>query len=137
MDESKEKPVDKILQNHDEQNLESDLKNLTLKKSAPISTENKMENVMELHDVQNLESDMEESTLAMRTKKIIVYGLSQDGSKLSANIRSKDIQEYFEQFNNVEKAVLTYRNRGLCVTFDNEDVVDKICEIEFHEINGK
>ena len=74
MDESKEKPVDKILQNHDEQNLESDLKNLTLKKSAPISTENKMENVMELHDVQNLESDMEESTLAMRTKMIIVYG---------------------------------------------------------------
>ena len=72
----------------------------------------------------------------MRTKKIFVGGLS-------ATTSLEDIRAYFEQFSKVKEAMLAYdkvtsRHRGFgFVTFDNEDVVDKICEIHFHEINGK
>ena len=71
----------------------------------------------------------------MRTKKIFVGGLS-------ATTSLEDIRAYFEQFSKVKEAMLAYdkvtsRHRGFgFVTFDNEDVVDKICEIHFHEING-
>lgn len=74
--------------------------------------------------------------LVMRTKKIFVGGLS-------ATTSLEDIKAYFEQFAKVKEAMLAYdkvtnRHRGFgFVTFDNEDVVDKICEIHFHEINGK
>jgi len=74
--------------------------------------------------------------LVMRTKKIFVGGLS-------ATTSLEDIRAYFEQFSKVKGAMLAYdkvtsRHRGFgFVTFDNEDVVDKICEIHFHEINGK
>jgi len=74
--------------------------------------------------------------LVMRTKKIFVGGLS-------ATTSLEDIRAYFEQFSKVKEAMLAYdkvtnRHRGFgFVTFDNEDVVDKICEIHFHEINGK
>ena len=53
------------------------------------------------------------------------------------------LQAYFEQFSKVKESMLAYdkvtnRHRGFgFVTFDNEDVVDKICEIHFHEINGE
>ncbi len=73
--------------------------------------------------------------LVMRTKKIFVGGLSSTTSL-------EDIRAYFEQFSHVQDAMLAYdkvtnRHRGFgFVTFDNEDVVDKICEIHFHEING-
>lgn len=74
--------------------------------------------------------------LVMRTKKIFVGGLS-------ATTSLEDIKAYFEQFSKVKESMLAYdkvtnRHRGFgFVTFDNEDVVDKICEIHFHEINGK
>lgn len=74
--------------------------------------------------------------LVMRTKKIFVGGLS-------ATTSLEDIKAYFEQFSAVKESMLAYdkvtnRHRGFgFVTFDNEDVVDKICEIHFHEINGK
>ena len=71
----------------------------------------------------------------MRTKKIFVGGLS-------ATTSLEDVKAYFEQFSKVKESMLAYdkvtnRHRGFgFVTFDNEDVVDKICEIHFHEING-
>lgn len=96
--------------------------------------------------------------MIIRTKKIFVGGLS-------ANTNLDDIKKYFEQFAKVREAMLAYdkvtnRHRGFgyiivkratllftdgintfpsihrFVTFDNEEVVDKICEIHFHEING-
>ena len=74
----------------------------------------------------------------MRTKEIFVGGLS-------ATTSFEDVTAYFDQFSkvNVKESRLAYdkvtnRHRGFgFVTFDNEDVVDKICEIHFHEINGK
>jgi RNA recognition motif-containing protein len=74
--------------------------------------------------------------LVLRTKKIFVGGLSSTTSL-------EDIKAYFEQFSKVKESMLaidkvTNRHRGFgFVTFDNEEVVDKICEIHFHEINGK
>ena len=74
--------------------------------------------------------------LVMRTKKIFVGGLS-------ATTSLEDIKAYFEQFSKVKESMLAYdkvtnRQRGFgFLTFNNEDVVDKICEIHFHEINGK
>ena len=74
--------------------------------------------------------------LVMRTKKIFVGGLS-------ATTSLEDVKAYFEQFSKVRDAMLAYdkvtnRHRGFgFVTFDNDEVVDKICEIHFHEINGE
>ncbi|KAK3521693.1 hypothetical protein QTP70_015572 [Hemibagrus guttatus] len=95
--------------------------------------------------------------MVTRTKKIFVGGLS-------ANTVVDDVKQYFEQFgkgfllkmpgentpaavklikHNVEDAMLmfdktTNRHRGFgFVTFENEDVVEKVCEIHFHEINNK
>lgn len=74
--------------------------------------------------------------LTNRTKKIFVGGVSQDTS-------SEEVKAYFNQFGKVEETVMlmdqqTKRHRGFgFVTFESEDVVDRICEIHFHTIKNK
>ncbi|XP_017131207.1 poly(U)-binding-splicing factor PUF60-B isoform X4 [Drosophila elegans] len=73
---------------------------------------------------------------ANKTKKIFVGGVSQDTS-------AEEVKAYFSQFGPVEETVMlmdqqTKRHRGFgFVTFENEDVVDRVCEIHFHTIKNK
>uniref|UniRef100_A0AAY4DA01 RRM domain-containing protein n=1 Tax=Denticeps clupeoides TaxID=299321 RepID=A0AAY4DA01_9TELE len=65
--------------------------------------------------------------LVTRTKKIFVGGLS-------VNTTIEDVKQYFDQFGKV--MFLPFPGFGF-VTFECEDVVEKVCEIHFHEINSK
>ncbi|XP_050717335.1 RNA-binding protein Musashi homolog Rbp6-like isoform X2 [Eriocheir sinensis] len=71
-----------------------------------------------------------------RTKKIFVGGVSQETS-------AEEVKAYFSSFGKVEEAVMlmdnqTKRHRGFgFVTFECEDVVERVCDIHFHTIKNK
>lgn len=71
-----------------------------------------------------------------RTKKIFVGGLA-------APTTPEDLKIYFQQFGKVEDVTLmmdrqTMRHRGFgFVVMENEDNVDRICDMHYHEVKDK
>ncbi|NXV45444.1 MSI1H protein, partial [Uria aalge] len=74
--------------------------------------------------------------MVTRTKKIFVGGLS-------VNTTVEDVKQYFEQFGKVSllhgvgSNLFAFSSGFGFVTFESEDIVEKVCEIHFHEINNK
>ena len=62
---------------------------------------------------------------------------------LSWQTTPESIREYFSTFGELAEVMVmkdpaTRRSRGFgFVTFENEDVVDRVCEIHFHTIKNK
>lgn len=71
-----------------------------------------------------------------RVKKVFVGGIPN-------NATEEEIRQYFGQYGTITEMELKYdkatqRMRGFgFVGFDNEDVVEKLCQIHFHQIGGK
>ncbi|KAI3828081.1 hypothetical protein L1987_02178 [Smallanthus sonchifolius] len=81
-------------------------------------------------------SSLQSSPGPNRTRKIFVGGLA-------STVTENDFKTYFEQFGTITDVVVMYdhntqRPRGFgFITYDSEDVVDKVLLKTFHELNGK
>ncbi|XP_070542122.1 DAZ-associated protein 1-like isoform X7 [Ptychodera flava] len=71
-----------------------------------------------------------------RVKKVFIGGIP-------PNCNEDDINNFFSQFGKVTEFIMMYdqqqkRPRGFgFLSFENEDIVEKVCSIRYHTINGK